>query len=170
MLDVEEHHGSCLCVGVGISTSWHIFWDASSFQSVCACPRRSRAWGHFPGKVRGVWVVRDILPCTFCFGLACFAFNLFQPGGVGERSTAALEKAACFQSRSRLRCTRAGQKNALYIFSRVWGKETQPCWNKPHFFKAVAGFTVARSEAGYGFRKKRLYFSRVVWGKEAPPR
>ena len=47
------------------------------FQSVCAFPRRSRAWGHFPGKVRGVWVVRDILPCTFCFGLTCFAFNFF---------------------------------------------------------------------------------------------
>ena len=82
---------------------------ATAVDLPCAFPRRSRAWGHFPGKVRGVWVVRDILPCTFCFGLTCFAFNLFQPGGVGERSTAALEKAACFQSRSRLHCTRAGQ-------------------------------------------------------------
>jgi hypothetical protein len=46
----------------------------------------------------------------------------FQPGGVGERSTAALEKAACFQSRSRLHCTRAGQKNALYFQPGVGGK------------------------------------------------
>ena len=34
-----------------------------------------------------------------------------------------------------------------FIFSRVWGKETQPCWNKPHFFKA-----------GYGFQKKVALF------------
>jgi hypothetical protein len=58
---------------------------------------------------------------------------------------------------------RAQDRKMHFIFSRVWEKETQPCWNKPLFSKAC-------SEAGYGFRKKRPYFSRVVWGKEAPPR
>jgi len=33
---------------------------------------------------------------------------------------------------------------------------------KPHFSKAVAGLTAARSQAGYGFRKMRLYFHGCV--------
>jgi hypothetical protein len=41
-------------------------------------------------------------------------------------------------------------------------KNRESVFLKPTFSKAVAGFTAARSEAGYGFRKSRISQSAFV--------
>ena len=82
---------------------------------------------------------------------------LFSPGG--KATELRWKKAAFLETRSRLHCAHAGQKNAL-CFHR--GGKNTTVKTKPHFSKAVAGFTARCSQAGYGFRRMRLYFHGCV--------
>ena len=87
--------------------------------------------------------------------------TLFSPGGEEHNRE---NKAAFFESRSRLHCALQSSrlrlsKNAA-LFSRLRLNTTVKI--KPHFSKAVAGLTARCSQAGYGFRKMRLYFHGCV--------